>query len=77
MTVGHTMSPAPLADVVASVTIPNDCLDDFRLMLREQLVDDEERLRDIRAGIDSTPPAAVRGRIAFVWTLAEQVGGIY
>lgn len=52
-------------------------LDDFRLMLREQLVDDTERLRDIEAGLDSTPRAAVQRRIDLVWSLATQVGGLY
>jgi hypothetical protein len=57
--------------------MPVEALDDFRLMLREQLADDHERLREIEAGFDPTDPDAVRARIDLVWELAAQVGGVY
>jgi hypothetical protein len=57
--------------------MPVEALDDFRLMLREQLADDHERLREIDAGFDPTDPDAVRARIDLVWELAAQVGGVY
>jgi hypothetical protein len=65
-------SPATYA-----VSIPPERLDDFRLMLREQVVDDTERLRDIDAGYDSSPREPVQERLEFVWSLARLVGGIY
>ena len=60
-----------------AVEVPVDRLDDFRLMLREQLLDDNERLRDIAAGVDPTAREPVADRVAFVWSLASQVGGVF
>lgn len=68
-----------VADVraVATIAIPYERLDDFRLMLREQVHDDSERLRDIDAGCDDSSPELVQERIEFVWSLADQLGGMY
>ena len=60
-----------------AISIPRERLDDFRLMLREQVVDDTERLRDIDAGYDSSAREPVQEGLEFVWSLARLVGGIY
>lgn len=60
-----------------SIDVPADRLDDFRLMLREQIVDDAERLADIDHGLDPTPRGDVQQRVTFLWALADQVGGVY
>ena len=65
------------ATTTVGIDLPASQLDDFRLMLREQLMDDHERLREIEAGFDGCDPAAVRARIDLVWSLARQAGGIF
>ncbi len=71
------MAPTSVAVAPAAVTLTVDRIEDFRLMLREQIVDDNERLRDIEAGLDGSPRAPVQARLDFLWSLARQVGGLY
>lgn len=71
------MHTAPAVSRKVQLEISVEAIDDFRLMLREQLADDHERLREIDAGFDPSDPDAVRERIDLVWSLAEQVGGVY
>jgi hypothetical protein len=70
------MSVSSAAATVA-IDVPASQLDHFRHMLREQLVDDHERLREIEAGCDDCDPATVAARIDLVWSLARQAGGLF
>ena len=61
----------------ATLEVSADRLDDLRLMLREQLVDDHQLLQDAEDVDDREGATAIRARIDFVWSLAKQAGGIY
>ena len=71
------MHQAPAITRTVTLEMPAESCDDFKLMLREQLTDDHERLREIEAGCDPTDPDEVRARIDLVWALAAQVGGVF
>ena len=71
------MPAVTTAGVALAIDVPPERMDDFRLMLREQIADDSHRLHDIDEGVDSTPRVAVEARVDFLWSLAEQVGGAY
>jgi hypothetical protein len=60
-----------------TLTIAAEDVDRFRYMLREQVAGDTELLRDVAAGCSHDDPAEVGRRVALVWSLADQLGGIY
>jgi hypothetical protein len=79
---GLTRAPAEQVggpgDGDLGVRIADADLDQFRLLLREQVVADHELIGEVHAGVaEGYEEADVLRRIELVWAVAEQVGGIY
>jgi hypothetical protein len=72
----HT-DPSLRARSTATLTIAAEDVDRFRYMLREQVAGDTELLREVAAGFAEHDPAEATRRVALVWSIAEQLGGIY
>jgi hypothetical protein len=69
-----------------TVTIPGDMVEEFRVMLREQIAGDSEALRWLRERpredvIDRRAPhlsvERLRQRLTYLWELGDRVGGLY
>lgn len=74
-------SAAPAHEDVV-LRVPPEHVDDFRVMLREQIAGDIEALRDHREGRygrrrDDAHLGELDRRIGFLWSLAALAGGLF